>query len=157
MRQRRAASSQPAARDLVLEAEVRPRAEVVARSRGGSARSPAAASSGASSRGWARTRTSRGATATSQAQPGIGVVAPGAADVGRALEDHEVVDALLLQADGGAEPAEAAADDGDVGVHVRETTDRSGRHPSPGLSSRAGAYRPLARTRLASQQLPDRV
>ena len=47
---------------------------------------------------------------------GVGVVAPDAADVAGALEDEEVVEARLQQADGQAEAAEAAAGDGDVDV-----------------------------------------
>src|SRR5262249_27022412 len=50
---------------------------------------------------------------------GIGVVAPRAADVAGALEDDEVVDAVALQADGGAQTAEAAADDRDMGLAGR--------------------------------------
>jgi hypothetical protein len=46
----------------------------------------------------------------------VGVVTPGAAEVGGPLEDQEVVDALLPEPDGGAEPAEAAADDGHAQV-----------------------------------------
>src|SRR6185369_8862110 len=47
---------------------------------------------------------------------GVRVVAPDAADVAGALEDEEVVDARLQEADGEAEAAEAAAGDGDVNV-----------------------------------------
>ena len=42
---------------------------------------------------------------------GIGVVAPGAAEVARPLQDHEVVHAGLLQADAAADAREAAARD----------------------------------------------
>ena len=48
---------------------------------------------------------------------GVAVVAPGAAHVVRALQDQEVVDALGLEADAGAQAAEAAADDGDSRAH----------------------------------------
>src|SRR4051812_3376153 len=44
----------------------------------------------------------------------IAVVAPHTADVGRALEHHEVVPAGLHQLDRGAEAREAAADNDDV-------------------------------------------
>src|SRR6185312_5071934 len=46
----------------------------------------------------------------------VGVVAPDAADVVGALEDEEVLDARLPQADGEAKAAEAAAGDGNVDV-----------------------------------------
>jgi hypothetical protein len=46
----------------------------------------------------------------------VGVVAPGPADLGGALEDDEVLLAALPEADGRAEPREAAADDGDARV-----------------------------------------
>ena len=44
------------------------------------------------------------------------VVAPGAADVARLLEDDEVVDSRLLQADGHAQAGEAGSDDDDGAV-----------------------------------------
>src|SRR5215207_1109356 len=44
----------------------------------------------------------------------VGVVPPGAADVAGALQQHEVVLALLLEPDGHAEPREAGAHDGDA-------------------------------------------
>ena len=46
----------------------------------------------------------------------VGVVAPRAADLVRALEEDEVLDARLAQADAQPEPGEAAADDRDAGV-----------------------------------------
>ena len=46
----------------------------------------------------------------SQAQPGIGVVPPGAADLVGLLQDQEV-DAAPLQLDAHAEPGEPRADD----------------------------------------------
>ena len=49
-------------------------------------------------------------------QPGIGVRPPRAADVGVALQDHEVLDSLLLQADRHAEAAEAGAEDRDPDI-----------------------------------------
>jgi hypothetical protein len=50
---------------------------------------------------------------------GIGVVAPGAADLARALEQDEVVFAVALQANRGAEAAEAGADDRNARVARR--------------------------------------
>ena len=47
---------------------------------------------------------------------GVGVLAPPAADVARALEDHEVVDPLLEQAHAQGEPGESGADRGDADV-----------------------------------------
>ena len=49
-------------------------------------------------------------------QPGIGVVAPGAAEVVGALEHVEVVDPVVEQPDGHADPGEAGADDRDARV-----------------------------------------
>src|SRR5204862_5115381 len=49
---------------------------------------------------------------------GIGVVAPGAGDVVRALEDHEVVVARALQFGGDRKAGEARADDCDASVRV---------------------------------------
>ncbi len=46
----------------------------------------------------------------------VGVVAPGAADVGAALEDREVVEAGVHELDGHGDAREAGADDRDVGV-----------------------------------------
>ena len=54
---------------LVTEAEVRHHAEVVARTAAGSARSPLPRVAGASSRGWARRRASRGATRRRRRSP----------------------------------------------------------------------------------------
>src|SRR5439155_2657444 len=45
---------------------------------------------------------------------GIAVVPPGAADVARPFEDHEVINAGLLQPDGHPEAGEPGADDDDV-------------------------------------------
>src|SRR5690606_10682709 len=42
----------------------------------------------------------------------VGVVAPGAAEVVRAFQDDERLDAVLLQLGGGRQPGEPAADDG---------------------------------------------
>ena len=42
---------------------------------------------------------------------GVGVVEPGAAEVGRALEDRDVLDAVTAQLDRGGDAAEARADD----------------------------------------------
>jgi hypothetical protein len=47
---------------------------------------------------------------------GVGVLAPRAADVARAFEDHEVVDPLLLQAHAQGEPREPGTDRGDADV-----------------------------------------
>src|SRR5439155_2058280 len=61
---------------------------------------------------------------------GVRVLAPGAADVAGTLEDDEVVDAHLLEPDGGAEAGESGADhrDGDVrGQRGRGTGGRVGR------------------------------
>jgi hypothetical protein len=41
----------------------------------------------------------------------IVVVAPHAADIARALKDHEIVDAVALELDRRSQPAEAAAND----------------------------------------------
>ena len=77
---------------------------------------------------------------------GVGVRPPGAADVGVALEDHEVVDALLAQPDGEAEAGEPGADDRDVDcAHCRDDTRprraprASGRRSGRARSSRSGA------------------
>ena len=51
---------------------------------------------------------------------GVGVVAPGAADVGALLDDDEVGLAVLLELDRGAEAGEAGADDEVVDVRVGE-------------------------------------
>src|SRR5437868_5432419 len=45
---------------------------------------------------------------------GIGVIAPGAAEIVGPLEHDEVVEAFPLQCDGHAEAREASADDGDL-------------------------------------------
>src|SRR5205814_9616000 len=50
---------------------------------------------------------------------GIAVEPPGAADVLPALEDREVVQARLLEADGHAQAGEARADDRDVDLAPR--------------------------------------
>ena len=65
----------------------------------------------------------------------IGVRLPRAADVVGALDEHEVVDPLLLEADREAQAGEAGADDRDA--HVRD-----------------GAARALGRGR-AARQLDD--
>jgi hypothetical protein len=46
----------------------------------------------------------------------ISVIAPRSADIARAFKDNKVFDALLLQAYGCAQPAEAAADDRDARI-----------------------------------------
>ena len=48
----------------------------------------------------------------------IRVVAPGAANIGGAFEDEEVVDPVALQPDCGTQPGEAAADDRDARAHA---------------------------------------
>ena len=87
------------------EADVRAGRRTARRSRAGSRGSRLPAGTCATSSGWARRRTSRGATGRRTGTPGIGVVAPGAADVVGLLEDDEVLDALLLEPDGHAEAA----------------------------------------------------
>ncbi len=57
---------------------------------------------------------------------GVGVVAPRAADVARALEDHEVVDPLLEQAHAQGEPGESGADRGDADVRGERVGVRGG-------------------------------
>ena len=52
----------------------------------------------------------------SQAAPGVGVRLPDAADPLALLEDGDVLVALALQHHGGADAAEAAADDRDRGL-----------------------------------------
>jgi hypothetical protein len=47
----------------------------------------------------------------------VGVVPPGAADVVGALEQDEVLDPRLLEADRHAQAGEAGADDRDLDVH----------------------------------------
>ena len=55
----------------------------------------------------------------------IGVIAPDAADVAGAFEDNEVVDAFLLEPDGGADSTEAAADNCDLHVlHFKRNSRR---------------------------------
>ncbi|MET3961373.1 hypothetical protein ABIE44_001307 [Marmoricola sp. OAE513] len=49
-------------------------------------------------------------------EPGVVVHVPGAAEVVLALDDEQVVEALLLERDGRAHPAEARADDDHVVV-----------------------------------------
>ena len=57
---------------------------------------------------------------------GVAVVPPRAAHVGVLLEHDEVVDALLAEADGGAQSGEAGADHGDAGVrHACSRVERS--------------------------------
>ncbi len=63
--------------------------------------------------------------------PGVRVVAPGAAHVAGLLQDDEVVHPLLLQANGGTQAAEAAADDRDV--HVGQVV--VGHSALPGMTS----------------------
>jgi hypothetical protein len=61
---------------------------------------------------------------------GVAVVAPGAADGIGALEHHEIVHALLTQADGEAEAAEPAPDDHDAnlrGVGAKHVVPRGAR------------------------------
>ena len=63
----------------------------------------------------------------------VAVRPPCAAHVGAALEQHEVLDARLLQADRHAEPAEAGADDGHlVHVHVVHPPDATRAVSCPG-------------------------
>ena len=50
---------------------------------------------------------------------GVGVVAPGAADLVAAVDHQEVAAAVLGQPDGGAESGESGADDEDVDVAAR--------------------------------------
>ena len=47
---------------------------------------------------------------------GVGVIAPGAAEVGAAVEYHVVGEAVLGELDGGAEAGESCSDDGDLHV-----------------------------------------
>ena len=76
---------------------------------------PLAASSGGSTRGSARTRTSRGGRDVAGG-PGVGVVAPHPSHPVGLLEDRQVADRpRLLQRDREADPAEAGADDRDAG------------------------------------------
>ena len=49
----------------------------------------------------------------------VGVVAPGAAEVVGALEDHEVLDAVLLERDRHPDAGQPGAGDGDLDVSVR--------------------------------------
>ncbi len=67
---------------------------------------------------------------------GVGVVAPGAAEVARGLEHHEVVLAVLEQADRDSHAGEAAADDRDADLR----RDRRGR--GLGRGGRRGAHAP---------------
>ena len=80
---------------LVAEADVRQDAVALARSRAGSPRSRAAARRCCVQSGLGANENEYRCEGTSQAQPGIAVVAPGAADVVGALEDDEVLDAGL--------------------------------------------------------------
>ena len=63
---------------------------------------------------------------------GVGVVAPGAADVVAALDDEQVVAAVLDQPDGGAESTEAAADDEHADVLALGTAGSPAREPADG-------------------------
>src|SRR5205085_549084 len=68
----------------------------------------------------------------------VAVVPPGAADVAVLLEDDEVLDPLLAQADGGTQAGEAGADDGDATVgHMAspEAVERSSIISTPLLSN----------------------
>jgi len=69
---------------------------------------------------------------------GVGVVAPGAADLFRALEDREGVDARAQELDRGADPGEAGADDRDRELAVA----RRGRLAQSGRAGCAAAQRP---------------
>ena len=55
---------------------------------------------------------------------GVGVVAPGAAEIVGALEDHEVLDPVALQGDPHRDAAESAADDDHMVVGRRLAVDR---------------------------------
>ena len=96
-----------------------------------------AARRSATSWGWARTSSSRDRRDVA-GDPRIRVVAPGAAEpIGR-LEDGEVIDALLLQANRHAEPGEPRSDDDHViAVGRRRSTaeigDSAGTRPVRGL------------------------
>ena len=66
-------------------------------------------------------------------EPRIGRVAPGPAQPIGLLEDHVVVEALVLELDRGADPGESSTDDHDVVIEPRPAirADRDHRLPSP--------------------------
>jgi hypothetical protein len=72
------------------------------------------------------------------AAAGVGVVPPGAAEIGRLLQNHEVVAASLGAFDRHADPAEAGAEDGDaeVGAVVERRWCRSGGRHGVSLTPR---------------------
>ena len=54
----------------------------------------------------------------STVRPGVGIVAPGAAEIVGAFQEHEVMQVPLFELDPEAETREAGADDDDFMIHT---------------------------------------